>query len=258
VLAQECHQLVPQQPLTGNGALLCSEDPGLQLLELRGDVALGVGQGLASLVGVGNSIEVGLADLDVVAEYLVVADLQRADAGALPLGALDPGEQLFAAARQLALLVELTVPARPDGASPHGRGRILGEALLQNGRQVSEGIEAIGNAAKQRRRCLVDRRQNAGQPVHRRVQTPQLPGRHQRQAHTRGESLEIRQVLQGRAETLEQGRVLHQLGDGAMAIADGLEVDAGTHQPVSQEPRAHPGQRVVEHGHEAATMCAVA
>ena len=68
-------------------ALLGAEDLLLVLLELRRDEALGVDQRLLAHVVGRDPVQVRLGDLDVVAEDLVVADLERADAGALPLAA---------------------------------------------------------------------------------------------------------------------------------------------------------------------------
>ena len=49
---------------------------------------------LADVVG-RDLAEVGLGHLDVIAEDLVVADLERADPGPLPLPALEQGDEDF-------------------------------------------------------------------------------------------------------------------------------------------------------------------
>ena len=61
------------------------QDQGLVLLELGHDVPLRVDQGLTADVILWHLGEVGLADLDVVAEHVVIADLQASDARPLPL-----------------------------------------------------------------------------------------------------------------------------------------------------------------------------
>ena len=63
-----------------------------ELLELRHDVSLRVGQGLTPDVVVGQARNVALADLDVIAENMVVTDFQAADAGAFPLPALQASD----------------------------------------------------------------------------------------------------------------------------------------------------------------------
>ena len=53
------------------------EDSGLVVLELGRGEALGIDQGLLALVVGGNGLEVGLGDLDVVAEDIVEADFKE-------------------------------------------------------------------------------------------------------------------------------------------------------------------------------------
>ena len=65
--------------------LVGAEDLIFQLLQLRRDVAFAGGQGLLAGEGIGHRVSVGAADLDIVAEHLIEADLQLGDAGLLPL-----------------------------------------------------------------------------------------------------------------------------------------------------------------------------
>ena len=58
-----------------DGALVRGEDAGLVVLQLGRGEALGVDQGLFALVVGGDGLEVGLGDLDVVAEDIVKANL---------------------------------------------------------------------------------------------------------------------------------------------------------------------------------------
>ena len=92
---------------------LGGEDGVLQVLELLGDVPLAVGQGLLADVVRGHLVVEGVADLDVVAEDLVVAHLQAADAGALLLPGLHLGDDRRAARLDLPEAVHLGVVARP-------------------------------------------------------------------------------------------------------------------------------------------------
>ena len=61
------------------------QDERLVLLHLRRDISLGVHERLSPDVLLRNLRDVGLADLDVVAEYLVVAHLERPYAGVIAL-----------------------------------------------------------------------------------------------------------------------------------------------------------------------------
>ena len=89
----------------------------LVLLELRGDEALAAGDRLLADVVGGHERQVRLADLDVVAEDAVEADLERRDAGARALALLDGGDRRAPAAADLAQLVELGVDAVADDAA---------------------------------------------------------------------------------------------------------------------------------------------
>ena len=69
--------------------LLRAEDLRLELLELLRDVALRIRERLLADVAVRHAIRTAVAHLNVVAEDLVVADLQRLDARLLLLALLD-------------------------------------------------------------------------------------------------------------------------------------------------------------------------
>ena len=69
-------------PLTG------VEHLALVLLQLRRDEPLGVHQRLPPHVVLGHLVQLRVGHLQVVPEHPVVTHLQRGDAGALPLGAL--------------------------------------------------------------------------------------------------------------------------------------------------------------------------
>ena len=69
----------------------------LQILQLLSDVALAVDQRLLADIVVGYLIPEGVGYLDVIAEYLVIADLQGADAGLFLLLRLHLGQEALAA-----------------------------------------------------------------------------------------------------------------------------------------------------------------
>ncbi len=98
-------------------AFLRAEDFRFHLLELGRDEALGVGHGLLARVVGGHGGEVGRADLDVVAEDLVVAHLERLDAGALLLAALQVGQPRLALDRRGAQFLQRGVVAGADEAA---------------------------------------------------------------------------------------------------------------------------------------------
>ena len=68
-------QFSEETALDLDGPLVRGEDAGLVVLELGGGETLGVDQGLFALVIGGYGLEIGLGDLDVVAEDIVKANL---------------------------------------------------------------------------------------------------------------------------------------------------------------------------------------
>src|SRR5207247_7907549 len=106
-------------------AFLGAQRPRLVLAQRRRDEALGADQRLPALVVGRHERQVRARHLDVVAEHLVVADLERRDARALALRRLEAREPAPGVARRLAQLVHLSVAPGADeaGESRVRRGR---------------------------------------------------------------------------------------------------------------------------------------
>ncbi len=102
------------------------EDLLFILLELGREEPLGADERLLAHV-IGRDLgQVGLGHLDVIAEDLVVADLERADAGPLALPLLQLGDEGLAGAADRAQVVELGVPAvLDDPAFGQQEGRLV-------------------------------------------------------------------------------------------------------------------------------------
>ena len=113
--------LLPQRReeliLQGHHPVRGGEDLVFQVLQLLGDVPLPVHQGLLADVGVRHLVLEGVGHLDVIAEDLVVADLQGPDAGALLLLGLDLRQDALAAVHDVPQAVHLLVVAVPDEAA---------------------------------------------------------------------------------------------------------------------------------------------
>ena len=62
----------------------------------------------------GSFVEVGLADFDVVTKDVVVADLERSNAGTLALGGLQAGDVVLAAAGDSPQIINIRVIAVAD------------------------------------------------------------------------------------------------------------------------------------------------
>ena len=102
------------------------ENVALQVLQLLGDIALTVYEGLLADIGVRHLIFKGIGHLDVVAENLVVADFQGADAGFLLLLRLHGGHETLAAVENAPESVHFRVKAVPDELPlADGKGRLI-------------------------------------------------------------------------------------------------------------------------------------
>ena len=86
-------------------------------LQFRRDVALGVLEGLLAQVVGRHLAGVGVGDLDVIAEDLVVADLQAGDAGAGDFLGLEAGDPFLAVAGDGVQFIQLRVVAGADDAA---------------------------------------------------------------------------------------------------------------------------------------------
>ena len=131
-------QAIERLELERDAPLVGAEDLGLVVGELGGDVALGVGERLLAHVVGRHAVEVGARDLEVVAEDAVVADLERADAGALALAHLDLQDLALAALGEREQLVELGGEAAAhEAAVAPLRRRIVGERVRDLGGDVA-------------------------------------------------------------------------------------------------------------------------
>ena len=122
-------------------------DLGLELGKLERREAHDVGERLAMDEGLGvrrlgQGAGIRGGDLDEIAEHIVVAHLQRFDAGGVGVGALQAGDDLAAAVAEAAVLIEIPVEAIADEAAValvHGKlvGERRAERLLHRRRHRS-------------------------------------------------------------------------------------------------------------------------
>ena len=231
-----------QDPLVGPEHLV------LVLLQLGGDEALPARDGLFAYVIRGDEAEVGPADLDVVAEDAVEADLQGCDAGLGPLALLDGGDRGAAAAASGPEIVQLGVHAVAHEASlaegwggrvhergfdglrdPHGRVEILekgphegSEELRQEVGDARRGAEGgrEGGEVTGARGAQGDPAQDAVQVLH--------PGQH---------------LVQPAPLEGTEGQLL----DRVEAVLDALQLHQRAQDPLPEQPGPHGGARLVEH-----------
>jgi hypothetical protein len=254
---QLVHQRRIELPVAGDSPLLGGQYLALKFFELGGDKAFGVGEGLAPVVIVRDPVQIALADLDEVAEDLVVPHLERRNPGTFALSRLDAGEQLFAAAGQAALLVELLVPTIGHDAGPRHYRRFSRQPSVKGLGDVGHRIEALGQKAQARRsgrrQGFVDSRQEIETGTNR----LQLARIRQPEADPRRQPFEIRDVFERAAHLVEKARIVDQFCHRPMPFADFVEIDGGSQKAVAEQAGAHSGLGVVKNVHQGALATAV-
>ena len=242
-----------QQPLVG------AEDLVFQLFQFRGDVPLAGGQGLLAGKGIRHAVGVRAADLDVVAEHLVEADLQLGDAGLLPQAGLHLGEEALAAVHDVPQLVHLGVVAGADGAAVlEVCRRVVHDGAAHQRQDIRQRVDAGGQVSQQRGV------QSLGDAAHLRQglagvgQGADLPRGGGAVQDAGGQPLDVKHPAQR----------LFQVGAGDVFLIQRVHrvqpgVDgAGVHQrlldPAAQQPLAHGGLGLVQHPQKGALFLAAA
>ena len=228
----------------GVGTLLGVANLVLVLLQFGSDVAFGVLDGLlANEFGrnLGAVAALGVADLNVVAEDVVEADLEAADSGPanlLGLILVDPG---LATVSQLALGVEVGVVTVADQASlgggqggiiDHGRLdprpdlRAKFDTRLELGQQVGRGSRGQSG---------LDPRQEGQRPS----EVDQVTRRGAAGADSRSQAFEVTGSVEGVAEVNPQRGITDQFSHGVVASGDRLDPSQRGGQPAGQQPSPH-------------------
>ena len=243
--------------------LLGAEDPRLVLLELRRHVALGGGQGLPPLVVGGDLGRVGVGDLQVVAEHLVEADLERGNAGALALTLLERGDVLPAAVAERAQVVELAVEARADHATiAEGGRRTILEAAPELGGEIGEQIELVHRIGQGGRRTAVGQRRrgeraepfgHVGQAKKGVAQRAELAGSGPPGRGATRQPLDVPHAIERLAQTAASPTVAHRHLHGVESVRDRGRVAERRQQPLPEEPAAHGRHRRVHRLQQGAT-----
>ena len=132
--ADKCHDLGIDALLQHEHLLFGAEDLLLVLLELLGDVTFGIGEGLLANPRRRDFLLVGVADLDIVAEDVVVADFERRNARGLAFALLNARKVILAVERDAPQVVQL-------GIDPVGNHAALLYLIV-----LRIGIDLAGNA----------------------------------------------------------------------------------------------------------------
>ncbi len=227
----------------------------LQLLELLGEVALVGHQGLLADVVRRDVLEPRRArHVDVVAEDLVVADLELFDPGTLPLARLQLGHHLRAVVADAAEPVDLLgVALAQDAALADGEGRFFADGAVDLRAQILQRVHAADLAqlrAPETVGQLLEPGQHRG-AVCERVQVAAAGGAVDRAAH---EPLHIADLPEREHQLAARHMVLRKLADGGEAALDRHDRQKRPLHPGAQQAPAHGSPGLVQHPQEGAAL----
>ena len=199
-------------------------------------------------------MQVGLRNLDVVAEHLVVANLERCDSGALPLALFHRGDNLPALLRDIAQFVELGVITAPDhsGIIRHRR-RIVRNSARNHIAHIGQLIHLLADRHEPRGGISI----RSARPYPRRAtRTRGIFSSDARSASkSRGVTMPSVTRLVNRSRSRIPSSSLANLlardGPGLQfrhrlePRFDFLDHDLRPQHPAPQQPRAHSGRRFI-------------
>ena len=195
--------------------VLGGEDGVLHVLELLGDEPLAVHQGLLADIGVGHQVVIGLGDLDVIPEHLVVAHLQVLDAGLFPLRLFDGGHHGLAVGHDVPEVVHVAIVARFDEAAlPDGEGRLLHQRPGNVLPQVLEVVDGLPQDREQGGAERSEERPEPGQLPQAAGEGHQVPGPCGAVNDAPDEPLQVRHLPEALGDLLPGDGVPHQILHG--------------------------------------------
>ena len=236
--------------------LLGAENLLLVLFQFARNVTLGVGEGLLAYPRLGDLVLVGVADLDIVAENVVVADLERRDAGGLALALLDAREVVLTVERDAAQVVQFGIDAVGDHAAllylvvlrvgVDFAGDTLAD-LRQRVDLLCQRMQAVVVGGLQRSLERLDGSERV-------LELHQFAGRDPLGGDTPRDTLQIAHQRHLLADDIRQIGVFDQPFHHIEALVDLRGVLDRHGDPAFQQAAAHRRQRAVDHVGETALL----
>ena len=260
------HEVVEQLQLHGQRLVGGLGNAALQVRQLHRAEAHGVRHGLAvhedlaPLLG-HQLVRVGRRHLDVIAEHVVVFDLQRRHPGDAGVFDLKPGDQPPALVAQGHQLVQrVGIVARDEAAVAGEQRQLRRQRLGQLLDQLAVLAQPLGHGAQpvgQRSAGMAVQQQadggRLGQTVAhgREVARAAAP---QRQAGQR--ALQVRAAAQRLAQVAAQPLLVQRELDHVQPLGDGRGVGQRRRELGGEQARPRPGHRAVDGGEQAAAPVA--
>ena len=240
--------LTEQTRLQLGDPLLRVQDERLVLLHLRRDEAFGVHQCLAADVLLRGLRQVGAADLDVVAEDLVVPDLQRLDARPLALGLLQRRDVILSLPRRVAELVQIVRKALSyDPAVSHVQRRIVGHRPADEVNGLRCVVHSVRQPGDRPRVAVLAKNvpypRRSGQAP---AKTDHVAGSRRERAHLVDEPLDVRDLLQRRRHAASAHRAAMEPLHRVLTLGQLRHVEERPSHPAPKLARAHRSPGAVE------------
>ena len=247
--------LAEQLILQGHHLVLGGQDGVLQLLQLLGDVPLGVHRGLLPGPVLGHQVDLGLGYLDVVAEHLVEADAHVLDARLRLHPGLHLRQYVGAVFNEVPQAVYLFVVAPADElALPHREGGRVHKGGLDQPGQLRQVVQLFGQGAQQGGGAGGNEVPDAGQAAEPSGQGHQVPAPGGAVHHPADEALQVGDLLQHQGELLPGDDVLYQVGHRLLPPGDLHRGEQGPLHPPPQQAAAHGGLGLVQHPQQGALL----
>ena len=254
-LAQLCEEMI----LKGGDLLLCAENLRLEVLQLLRDETLRIRERLLADIALGHLIAPTVAHLDVVAEHLVVADLERLDARARAFTFLHLLQEGLAVMGKTAEFIEIGMIARTDHAAlAHREPRLIHERTRELVTQRIEGLDLPCCTHKETARCRCETRAHGGQGGEGDAQGDEVACVRRLRLNACQEPLEVIDRMQGIAQVSAQRTLFHQLCHRIQPRINAVRREQRMFEPRFQEARSHRCARKVEHVKEGVLFPAVA
>jgi len=240
-------QLLEELDLPLEDPLVCAHHLFLVLLQRRRDEPLAARDRLLAVIVGRHRVEIRFRDLDVVPEHAVIADLQRADTGALALALFELGDHLLARSADTAQVVELGIKTIPDVATlPHHGPRLVDDAAFDVVADVLQIIERAQQRAGERRLAGLEQEADLRDGCDRLLQANKVARAGVAERCARNQALEILHALEDVAELAAVGAPEGELFDRVQPIANAIERDERAQQPRSEQPPGHRSHRAVD------------
>ena len=234
------HQVGKEPCFQSEDAVFGSENLLLILLQFLGDIAFGLCEGLLAHPVGGHLVLVRVPHFEIIAEHIVVANLQAGDTRLFDFPLLDLEQVVLAAVGYLAQLVELIVhPTLDHVALAHHLRRVF----------VHLASDAVAHTLAERellpypfQHRIVGRGTGLlhGNDGHEGIlQLHHLAGCHPSHRHLRGDALQVSDAVELLVETGAEIGMTEEMVHHIETLADGFLLFEGEDEPAAQQASAH-------------------